>query len=406
MFSALVASLELGARAAEARRAGDADPLKRPGAQPDSEPPIKRARAVVSELVMDLAPPEAVVPQPEVVVPQPEAVVPQPEAVVPPETGIFQYQIFLEDPDSPMQPAGVPVQPPEAVAGPSRPPRDQSIYVHEPSVPPAGMPGDTEFFRDICLDMFVLTSWLKVDTPESVKAVEAVVKDWSTRVKDAGADAAFEDELELELGDGKVSKKTKRNTQYAERVSEDAIIVMRAVDYTTKGKIHHSNFRNSFTARKVGPDFTDRGRSGPTPLKGPTCKYFINGRIQAAGWKSIASMEAFVNALSATLGIPGVDNTKHKLSLVNGSARIKNVPAGGIALGNLADELRARGLTVRWDPTTGNNGLNLKVPDVESLRSAMIFSNGYVKMFALNEQQLARMVGTLTEILSPIFGSA
>lgn len=249
--------------------------------------------------------------------------------------------------------------------------------------------------------MFVLTSWLAV-TADTAKDVAAVVNDWSSRVKDDGSDAAACDELEAELGGGKVSKKTKRNTQYAARVREDAVIVMRAVDYTTRSQIQRSNFRNSFTARRVGPDFTDRGPDGPTPLKGPTVKYFKNGRVQAAGWKSIAAFETFVDSLSETLGLPGVDRSKHKLSLVKGSARLKRVPAGGIALASLADALRARGATVKWDPTTGNNGLVLKVPDEEGLRSAMVFSSGFVNLYALNELQLSRLVCKLTEMLRPV----
>jgi hypothetical protein len=127
--------------------------------------------------------------------------------------------------------------------------------------------------------------------------------------------------------------------------------------------------------------------------------------------------------VSDVLGMPGLDSSRNQLSLVNGSARIKKVPQGGIVLARLADSLRSAGCTVEWDPTTGNNGMNLKLADTVALqemrankadtegpknrkkweRSAMVFSNGYVKIFALNEEQLARLVLNLSDTLRPLF---
>jgi len=274
-----------------------------------------------------------------------------------------------------------------------------------PVLPVLPVPSDVAaegFLRNVCLDMFVLTSSLAVPAADAA-AVAKTVLDMCERAKVTGAAGAMVDELETELCGGKAPRKTRRNTQSVLRLSGEAVVAMRHVDYTTETNIRHSNFRNSFTARKVDPAWSETGPRGIATLKGPTVKFFKNGRLQGAGWKTVAEFETFVDEVARLLGLPGIDRSANKLSLVNGSARIRDVPAGGIMLADLAARLRASGHTVRWDPTTGNNGLNLKLPDVESERSAMVFSNGYVKVFALNEAQLGRLFATLSRILCDAF---
>ena len=361
---------------------------------------------------------------------------------------------------------------------------DAEMDVDTPSVPPAGMPWETEFFHSICLDMHVLTGYLQINAANA-KNVERIVKDWSSRVVVEGASQAFERELETEISGGKVPRKTKRNTQTVERVSRDVVIAMRHEDYTTTTNIRHSNFRNSFTARKVSPEYTN-GRAGTPALKGPIVKFFSNGRFQAAGWKTVAACERFIDDVAKRLGLPQVDKTKHSISLVNGSARIKAAGDQPIVLMALRDRLVANGFTAAWNPTTGNNGMKVTFVDEVALkeslaahlapavkamqtfvsehdassivskmfsqyakaqtigdavsgmgldpdlarisakaaniemkkaadavgtkdrrkkweRSAMVFSNGYVKVFSTGEPQLARLFPVLQDILETAF---
>jgi hypothetical protein len=371
---------------------------------------------------------------------------------------------------------------PEHVADPD--PDDAEMDLDTPSVPPAGMPWETDFFHSICLDMHVLTGYLQINAANA-KNVERIVKDWSSKVVVEGASQAFERELETEISGGKVPRKTKRNTQTVERISRDVVIAMRHEDYTTTTNIRHSNFRNSFTARKVSPEYTN-GRAGTPALKGPIVKFFSNGRFQAAGWKTVPACERFIEDVRKLLGLPPVDKTRHSISLVNGSARIKSAGDQPIVLRSLRDRLVANGFTAAWNPTTGNNGMKVTFVDEialkESLaahfapavkamqtylsehdasavvskmfsqyaktqtmgdavtgmglepdtgriaakaaameikkaadavgtkdrrkkweRSAMVFSNGYVKVFSTGESQLARLFPILQDILETAF---
>lgn len=363
-------------------------------------------------------------------------------------------------------------------------PDDAEMDLDTPSVPPAGMPWETDFFHSICLDMHVLTGYLQIN-PSNAKNVERIVKDWSSKVVVEGASQAFERELETEISGGKVPRKTKRNTQTVERISRDVVIAMRHEDYTTTTNIRHSNFRNSFTARKVSPEYTN-GRAGTPALKGPIVKFFSNGRFQAAGWKTVDACERFIDDVSKRLGLPQVDKTKHSISLVNGSARIKAAGDQPIVLKALRDRLVANGFVAAWNPTTGNNGMKVTFVDEVALkeslaahfapavkamqtylsendasavvskmfsqyaktqtigdavigmglepdtariaakaaaiemkkavdvvgtkdrrkkweRSAMVFSNGYVKVFSTGEPQLARLFPVLQDILETAF---
>jgi hypothetical protein len=366
-------------------------------------------------------------------------------------------------------------------------PDDAEMDVDSPSVPPAGMPWETDFFHSICLDMHVLTGYLQINAANA-KTVERVVKDWSSKVVVEGASQAFERELETEISGGKVPRKTKRNTQTVERISRDVVIAMRHEDYTTTTNIRHSNFRNSFTARKVSPEYTN-GRAGTPALKGPIVKFFSNGRFQAAGWKTVPACERFIEDVRKRLGLPPVDKARHSISLVNGSARIKAAGDRPIVLRSLRDRLVANGINAVWNPTTGNNGMKVTFVDEVALkeslathfapavkamttyasecaasgvvskmfsqyaktqtdasaeavrglglqdpesariaakaaamemkkaadavstkdrrkkweRSAMVFANGYVKVFSTGEPQLARLFPVLEDILESVF---
>jgi hypothetical protein len=348
-----------------------------------------------------------------------------------------------------------------------------------PSVPPAGMPRETDFFHSICLDMHVLTGYLQINT-QNANTVKRVVMDWSSKVVVEGASQAFERELETQISGGKAPRKTKRNTQTVERIASNVVIAMRHEDYTTTSNIRHSNFRNSFTARKVSPDYN--GDAGSPALKGPIVKFFCNGRFQAAGWKTVEACERFIDDVSKRLGLPSVNKARHSISLVNGSARIKSTGDQPIVLRSLRDRLVANGHAATWNPTTGNNGMKVVfvdevalkeslaahfAPAVKSMttfvsehdasavvskmfsqyaktqtigdetcalgldreaariaakaatiemkkvadavgtkerrkkweRSAMVFSNGYVKVFSTGEPQLARLFPVLQDIL-------
>ena len=287
-----------------------------------------------------------------------------------------------------------------------------------PNVPPAGVPPETDFFRDIRLDMFVLTSSLAVNASNKA-AVERIVLQMSKMVIETGAAQALENELETELAGGKAKRNTRRNTQTLWHIAPNAVVAMRHKDYTTGTNIRRGNFKNAVTVRKVTADFDETARK----LKGPTIKFFKNGRIQASGWKTVASFEDFTNSVADRLGLPAVDPSKNAVSLVNGSARIKTVPGGRMVLATLAEKLRAIGYSVDWNPTTGNNGLKVQLVDevaASELRSkkvdmmtpvnrklwergAMIFSNGYVKMFSRGEDQLARLVPLLSDALEAVF---
>lgn len=256
-------------------------------------------------------------------------------------------------------------------------------------------------------DMIVLTSRLQADG-ESLPLIDRVVRGLEQYVKDSGITGEQADELEADLLDEpcadvgkkggkaprKPSRRTKRNSQATVEIPDlvvDGIptnVVVRFQDYTTDANHRRSNFRNQVTLRH-----------GVT--SGPTLKIFRNGSLQGAGWKSVAAFVRYVDEAAEHLGLPALDPAATKLSLVNGSARIQRVPPGGLPMAQFRDDMAARGHTISWDPSTGNNGAKVKIPDdVTGLeRSAMVFSNGYVKMFALSEEQLVRVYGRLNSIL-------
>ena len=262
---------------------------------------------------------------------------------------------------------------------------------------------DTSFLRVPAQDMIVLTAALLIENEGQARFIEDIVAELVTNVKDESKTEALAIELEADLlqdvdeaaGSSRVpAKNTRRNTQSCCSISElmvDGVpttIVVRYVDYTTSSNIRRSNFRNQVTIR--------HGEE-----KGPTIKLFKNGSIQGAGWKHSEQFVRFVNEVCGKMALPPLDTASIKYSLVNGSARVRNVPAQGFSLNIISEQLLSQGHQVSWNPSTGNNGMKLIIPDPEGNRSAMVFSKGYLKLFAKSEEQLARIIQTASIILEP-----
>jgi hypothetical protein len=253
--------------------------------------------------------------------------------------------------------------------------------------------------------MIVLNATLQACDEDKMRYLETLVSELVSNVKDESKTGAMADELEAELmdeledaGESRRAgdpKNTRRNTQSNFSFSELAVdgvpttIVVRYVDYTTSNNIKRSNFRNQVTLRH-GED------------KGPTIKLFKNRSIQGAGWKTEEQFVHFVDEVCEKMALPLIDPASIKYSLVNGSARVRNVPEEGFSLKKLSEKLELQGHKVSWNPSTGNNGMKLVIPDQQGDRSAMVFSKGYIKLFAKSEEQLARIIQTASDILEPV----
>lgn len=132
---------------------------------------------------------------------------------------------------------------------------------------------------------------------------------------------------------------------------------------------------------------------------GPSLKLFRNGAVQGAGFSTEAHFGEFVNSIAGYLDLPLIDPAATRLNLVAGSARID----GGLNMRAFRDDMVQLGFSVRWDPNTGNNGAKVDVPDVDGDRSALVFSSGFIKLFAKSEDQLIRMVNTLDGMVAQVF---
>jgi len=273
-----------------------------------------------------------------------------------------------------------------------------AVPVSVPVAVPVSKPTALGQFKQ---DMIVLTSRLNINDDAMRAHMDRVVRGLEEYCKMEGVKGADADDLEAELLEGtggKAPRKrrvTKKSTQSNnvdlkhEWNGVPTTMVVRFQDYTTAANIRRSNFRNQITLRH-----------GTT--SGPTLKLFRNGTLQGAGWKTVAQFTDYVNSIAAELDLPGVDTVASKLSLVNGSARIRCVPGGGILMDGFRDSIVAAGHTIKWDPSTGNNGANVKVPVGDDTRSAMVFSNGFVKMFAKSEEQLVRVYEKLDVMLGAV----
>ena len=195
---------------------------------------------------------------------------------------------------------------------------------------------------------------------------------------------------------GKSKRTTKKNSQaYLElpdlEVNDTPItVVVRTQDYTTAANHKRSNFKNQVTLRY-----------GTT--KGPSLKLFRNGALQGAGFTCSEQFAEVVNAVADYMDLPPIDPAATKLSLVNGSGRVATAAyVGTLDMGAFRDGMNEKGFNVHWDPNTGNNGANVKIPDVDGERSAMVFSNGYVKLFAKSEEQLVRIFNKLNDMMAQV----
>lgn len=140
-----------------------------------------------------------------------------------------------------------------------------------------------------------------------------------------------------------------------------------------------------------------RANQVPRPRRGgQTIRIFKNGRFQYSG----TSMAHF-NEVHDRLGLqldPGSVNS----TLVTGSARISDLQSSGFDMGKLLDAMLLWDHNASWNPSTGSNGMKIRIPDLEGERGALLFKNGYVKFFARNENQLVRNMDTMAGMLDPV----
>lgn len=264
----------------------------------------------------------------------------------------------------------------------------------EPAVPEPAEPEPVAEPARVVIHQFqqfnvVATGKLQV-TDETQPVVDRTVRGLEQYVKQHEGDGVVNPQSL-----GKSKRTTKKNTQaYLElpdlSVNDIPItVVVRTQDYTTAANHKRSNFKNQVTLRY-----------GTT--KGPSLKLFRNGALQGAGFTCSQQFAEIVNAVADYMDLPPIDPAATKLSLVNGSGRVMDMSVGTLDMGAFRDGMNEKGFNVHWDPNTGNNGANVKIPDVDGERSAMVFSNGYVKLFAKSEEQLVRIFDRLNVMMAQV----
>ena len=263
------------------------------------------------------------------------------------------------------------------------------------------LPGSTKLFKTMKQESIVVHTKIDCgDNPELVASMVKALKDHAlSEARQGDGDEDADDEPEEPANKKRKRKNTKKNSQYPLRIPEltidgiETAIVVRHEDYVTDNHIKRGNFRNCLTMKRVYGVTRNQ-------IFGATIKLFVNGSIQGTGWKSVQEFESFINTVCERLELPKIVPGASKIANINGGAYMRLLPDARINMQELADKLADMGCSVTFDPASGNNGLNLKLPDAGEEKTSMVFSKGYVKLWAMSEEQLARVIATAEKYLT------